>query len=234
MSVYCEWEDPDNDVIVGVHSNISSSAVFSGIYSKAKLYVPNGTTSLYEAQSWTSYFNSIEEYTPDSVTETPVQCAAPTISFDGNRLVFSSDTEGAAYHYTITCDDVCSNAYSSDGIAALVAAYNISVYASADGYANSETATATLYFVNATFEKGENEETDVISVPSQRAIVVKSSGNMITVNGLDAGEYVEVYNLNGVKIATAVADYDSATVPVDRADNVVIVRIGNQSLKVKL
>ncbi len=230
MSVSCEWESLDN-------VDISTSNSFYGIYSKAKLYVPNGTTAIYEAQSWTSYFNVIEEYTPEGMS-VPESCATPSVSYENGHLIFSSGTEGASYHYTISSDDVCTSAYSEDGDIILAAAYYIKVYASAEGYANSKTATATLYFVEGTVDSStddeEGEETS-ISAAEVRGLVVTSNGNTITVSGLEEGETVEAYDLSGIKLGSATANYGSASVAVGtNANGVAILRIGKQSLKVKL
>ncbi|MCD8302153.1 MAG: hypothetical protein LUC44_03940 [Prevotellaceae bacterium] len=235
MSVYCEWENLDN-----VNIDISSVyyPAFTGIYSKAKLYVPTGTIDMYAAQSWTSYFNSITEYTPDGMTVVPDACGTPSIGYENGHLIFSSGTEGASYHYTISNDDVCTSSYSEDGDIILAAAYYIKVYASAEGYANSKTATATLYFVEGTVDSSaddeEGEETS-ISAAEVRGLVVTSNGNAITVSGLEEGETVEAYDLSGIKLGSATASYGSASVPVrTNASGVAILRIGKQALKVKL
>ena len=54
--------------------------------------------------------------------------------------MFTSETAGAEYHYTITDADKASDAYSKDGKVTLSAAYHISVYATADGYSASDKA----------------------------------------------------------------------------------------------
>ena len=48
------------------------------------------------------------------------------------------------------------DALSENGEVSLSAAYNISVYATADGYTASDKAEATLYWINANLENGTN------------------------------------------------------------------------------
>ncbi len=70
--------------------------------------------------------------------------------------MFACETTGAKYHYTITDTDIKSDALSENGEVSLSAAYNISVYATADGYKASDKAEATLYWINANLDTGTN------------------------------------------------------------------------------
>lgn len=72
-------------------------------------------------------------------------CATPAIFYGAGKLKFSSETAGAKYHYTISDKDMATDALCEDGNVSLSAAYDISVYATADGYSASEKAKATLY-----------------------------------------------------------------------------------------
>ena len=83
-------------------------------------------------------------------------CATPSVSYESGKLKFSCETVGAEYHYTISDTDIASDAYSKDGNVSLSAAYDISVYATADGYSASEKTKATLYWVNANLENTTN------------------------------------------------------------------------------
>ena len=79
-------------------------------------------------------------------------CATPSIFYGAGKLKFSSETAGAKYHYPISDKDMATDALCEDGNVSLSAAYDISVYATADGYSASEKAKATLYWVNANLE----------------------------------------------------------------------------------
>ncbi|WP_418635119.1 leucine-rich repeat domain-containing protein, partial [Segatella hominis] len=99
-----------------------------------------------------SDYKYIYAWNPDETGEDnkPVtQCSTPSISYESGKLMFACETTGAKYHYTITDTDIKSDALSENGEVSLSAAYNISVYATADGYKASDKAEATLYWINA-------------------------------------------------------------------------------------
>ena len=65
-------------------------------------------------------------------------CAAPTISVAGNRLTFGCETEGVTYHYTVSSTFEKSGEGNS---VELQNVYKVTVYATKDDYAQSETVT---------------------------------------------------------------------------------------------
>ena len=220
MTVTCQWKDLDNTYV--------GSDVFMGIFSEAQLYVPIGTSEKYKNKKpWSEFKYIIED---GGISVPLVQCEMPVINYSGNKLTFTSQTEGAEYHYTIANDDVRSDAYSEDGVITLSANYKISVYASADGCINSETATAKLYFIDAKLD----DATDVLQIEKHRGVLISTEGNNISICGLDDNEKVYLYNLQGMSLAEATAC--AGTVRLNTTDrmDVVIVKIGNQSIKVRL
>lgn len=134
-------------------------------------------------------YKYIYAWNPDeSGDDKPVTpCATPSISYESGELKFASETAGAEYHYTITDADMVSDAYSKEGKVSLSAAYNISVYATADGYAASEKTEATLYWINA------NLETANINLAKTRGIVASAHDGIVSISGLDNGEVVKFY-----------------------------------------
>ena len=218
--VTCQWDNLDG-IDVG-------SDAFDNIFSEARLYVPKGTTEIYKAKEpWSNFKYIIED---NDVTEDAEKCQTPTISYSDKKLTFTSPTEGAKYHYTITDDDVKTEAYTEDGIIDLSATYEISVYASADGYRNSDRATATLYFINA----GLENTTGVVQIEQQRGVLISTNGGYISVSGLDDNEKVYLYNLQGISLAEGTACAGIATLNAGNEKGIVIVKIGEQSIKVKL
>lgn len=218
--VTCQWDNLD-----GI--NVGSDA-FDNIFSEARLNVPKGTTEIYKAKEpWSKFKYIIED---NDVTEDAEKCQTPTISYSDKKLTFTSPTEGAKYHYTITDDDVKTEAYTEDGIIDLSAIYEISVYASADGYRNSDRATATLYFINA----GLENTTGVVQIEQQRGVLISTNGGYISVSGLDDNEKVYLYNLQGISLAEGTACAGIATLNAGNEKGIVIVKIGEQSIKVKL
>ncbi len=220
QEVTCQWDNLDGIDV--------SSHTFDNIFSEAKLYIPKGTTAMYKAKEpWNNFKYIIEE---NDVTEDAEKCQTPTISYSDKKLTFTSPTEGAKYHYTITDDDIKTEAYSEDGIISLSATYKISVYASADGYKNSDRATATLYFINA----GLENTTDVLQIEEQRGVLISTEGNNISISGLADNEKVYLYNLQGISLAEGTACAGTVNLNAGNEQGVVIIKIGEQSIKVKL
>ena len=65
-------------------------------------------------------------------------CVTPTISYKNGKLSYNCETEGAICHTTITNEDIKS--FDGNEID-LTVTYNISVYATKDGYFDSDVAT---------------------------------------------------------------------------------------------
>lgn len=216
--VTCEWENPA-DVQ-------AASDAFGDIYSECRLHVPSGTTSLYKSTEPWSIFKYIIEDGGQVVD--PVKCAAPVITYDDNSLVFSCETEGAEYHYSIMASDAVEDGFSADGRVSIGASYGISVYASAEGYLNSDVVKATLCFINAELN------TSGISLTEQRGIVVSTRGGIITISGLADGEQVAVYSLGGVMLSSGRSIAGSVTLNAGGAAGVVIVKTAGSSIKVRL
>lgn len=169
-----------------------------------------------------SYIYASKESGEDTKVE---QCAAPTISYSDGKLQFASTTENAKYHYTITDTDFANDAYSEDGTVTLSAAYNISAYATADGYSTSEKSTATLYWINA------NLETTNINPTQMRGIVVSSRDGIVSLSGLDQSENVSFYTPDGTQISKVKAIGGVASQAVS-SYSVVIAKVGGQAIKI--
>jgi len=105
------------------------------------LYVPQGTKSKYQAKEGWKLFNNIVEGTGgggDTPSPSGSKCAKPVISFADGKLSFSCATDGVAFVYTISNDDVKSG---SGNEIMLGMTYHVSVYATKAGLDNSEAAT---------------------------------------------------------------------------------------------
>ena len=174
---------------------------FEGKYCKSNyedLNIP--TTSIIKVpakylQGYKNAFGSDYKYiyawNPDETGDDnkPVtQCSTPSISYESGKLMFACETTGAKYYYTITDTDIKSDALSENGEVSLSAAYNISVYATADGYKASDKAEATLYWINANLDNGTN-----INMVKTRGVVASAHDGIVTLSGLDNGEVVKFY-----------------------------------------
>jgi len=150
----------------------------------------------------------------------------PTISYVAGKLKFSCNTEGAEYHYTLTDSDVKNDAAYSDGTVNLDACYKITAYATADGYMQSEKAMATLYWINA------NLETTNINKVQSRGVVASCNDGVIRISGLDEGETVMFYGIDGILMGSQPATAGEVMYAVGSSRNVVIAKIGDDAIKI--
>ena len=199
------------------------------------LYIP--TTSIIKVpteylQEYKDAFGSDYKYiyawNPDETGEDskPVtQCSTPSISYESGKLMFACETTGAKYHYTITDTDIKSDALSENGEVSLSAAYNISVYATADGYKASDKAEATLYWIDANLDNGTN-----INMVRTRGVVASAHDGIITLSGLDNGEVVKFYAADGKYLGSSVAANGAASYAVN--ESLVIAKVGKDSIKI--
>ena len=141
------------------------------------------------------------------------------------RLKFSCDTEGAKYYYTISDKDIATDALSEDGNVLLSAAYNISAYATADGYITSKNAEATLYWINANLENVTN-----INQTRTRGVVASAHDGIVCISGLDNGEVVKFYAADGKLIGSSSAVDGTASCAV--SETMVIAKFGDNAIKV--
>ena len=158
-------------------------------------------------------------------TKPVTQCATPSVSYESGELKFASETAGAEYHYTITDADMASDAYSKEGKVTLSAAYNISVYATADGYKASDKAKATLYWIDANLDTGTN-----INMVKTRGVVASAHDGIVTLSGLDNGEVVKFYATDGKYLGSSVAANGAASFAVN--ESLVIAKVGKDSMKI--
>ena len=154
-------------------------------------------------------------------------CATPSVSYESGKLKFTCETAGAEYHYTITDADMASNAYNKEGKVTLSAAYNISVYATADGYTASDKAEATLYWINANLDNGTN-----INQVRTRGVVASAHDGIISLSGLDDGEVVKFFAADGKYLGSTVAANGAASYAV--SESLVIAKVGKDSIKIAM
>ena len=213
---------------------------FKGKYcnsSYTDLYIP--TTSIIKVpteylQGYKNAFGSSYKYIyawnpsesgDDNDSVTP--CATPSVSYESGKLKFACETSGAKYHYTITDTDIKTDALNENGEVSLSAAYNISVYATADGYNASDKAEATLYWINANLENGTN-----INQVRTRGVVASAHDGIISLSGLDDGEVVKFFAADGKYLGSTVAANGTASYAV--SESLVIAKVGKDSIKIAM
>lgn len=182
--------------------SLGSDVFNKSLMNQVWLYVPKGSYEAYRTADVWGDFEMIKTIGSDEPQEPkdPEPCSAPTITYTSGNLSFESSTPGAEYHYTINDADVATDKYNTDGKVQLNGKLDISVYATADGYKASDKATATLYWLNA--EGGD--DTNNINLVKTRGVMVTTDSD-ITISGLNDGEVVTFYSVNGVNLGSAKA-----------------------------
>ena len=190
------------------------------------LYVPKESISDYQNTTpWNNfvYIKSLDEESP-----TTPKCNTPIISYKNGVLEYSSDTENAEFHYVISSSDM------KEGIGKytnLSVIYNVSVYASKDGFLNSDVATATLCWIDAS-PKTEGITNGVAQIAA-RPVLVKTDNGFITVEGVDDRTNVSVYTTDGKQVGSTISQNNIATIATSiQPGSIAIVKVGDKAVKV--
>ena len=196
-------------------------------FANATLYVPQGTKTIYEnTGGWKNFF-IIKEGIPTNNEEHSfiAQCSTPSIIYNEGSLYYQSSTEGAKFYSTITSPDFKSG---ESEATILEARYDISVFAAAEGYRNSETATATLYWLK---DSGSLDNMTNINTSKMRGIIASSNDGTITLSGLKENEQVKFYTLEGIIIGQTRAINGIASYATS-ANQTIIAKFGNSNIKI--
>jgi hypothetical protein len=191
------------------------------------LYVPSSSIDIYKAdKNWGKFFD-IQPLNEEG-QYSPAKCKKPIINYDNKRISFSSNTPNVIFHHTITSPDIITGV--NDGEILLSALYRISVYASRAGYDDSDETIAYLYWTEANLESS-----DIQTVRANaRGLLIQSSDGFITISGLDNNETVSMYTVEGCLIENSKSISGTAIFNVGRTDKAVIIKIGNESIKIAL
>ena len=195
------------------------------------LTVPKGSLTAYQqADQWKEFLFVEEEEGPDIEPTPSEKCATPTISYANGKLTFKCETEDAVCQSTITDTDIAS--YSGNEVD-LTVTYTITVYATREGYANSDTITATLCWIEAVpYTEGLEEDPTQITTKAL-PVLIQAQAGFITVQGLEAGTEVSAYNTSGMLLDTIISGQETATLRTKLpAGSTAIVKIGDKAVKV--
>ena len=205
----------------------TSAEAFKDAYIEyATLYVPAASLEDYKSTAPWSGFGTIVALEGDA-PETP-KCETPTIAYDNGKLAFSCATEGAEFVSEITDEDIKKH---YDSKVELKAAYQISVYATATGYDNSETATATLCWIDT--DPKTEDITDKMAEVAAYPVLIQSQDGQISVQGVADKAKVEVYTIGGVEAGSGIATNGTVTINTSmNSGEIAIVKIGGKSVKV--
>ena len=142
----------------------TSSDAFEDSYIEyVTLHVPSESVISYSTAAPWKDFMSIVALS----NETPqiLQCAKPTIAFKNGKLHCTCETADVEYVYSIT--PTASSGKSKDGTIELGTAFTVRVYATREGYLDSETATLTINMAQV----GDITGDGVISIADVTALV---------------------------------------------------------------
>ena len=189
----------------------------------ATLHVPAEAIESYKvAEYWKDFKEivAIEDYEAK-------KCATPRIKYESGKISFSCDTEGAKFLSKIMDTDIRN--YDSNTIN-LSVAYQIKVYATAPDHVSSDTARATLCWIDSApkMDIGNNTQYEIVGSP----ILIQSNDGAINIQGVKAGTPVSVYDLSGVLRNSVVSKGDDVTLKTkQKKGETTIVHIGDKTIK---
>lgn len=211
-----------------------SSAFEESYIEYATLHVPTNALNDYKTTTPWSGFGTIKSLEGGDQPEEPEVkiCATPTISYKEGKLVFACETEGAEFISEITCDDIRKH-YEAE--VPLTTTYTVTVRATKVGYDDSETATATLCWIECTHENVEGDDSYALTtIPAMRLLVQAQPGGVITLQGATATLPVAIFTTDGTQVASGTLEPD-ATLSLATglsAGEVAVVKLGVKSVKV--
>ncbi len=221
--IYCLADDVPN----------TSRNTFEDSYPEfITLHVPESSISAYhDAVPWCNFKSFVPLQSGDIPDDPELEkCAMPTISYENGELLFSCDTEGAEFVYEINDTDV-KKGYEEK--VKLTATYYISVYATKPGYNKSETATATLCWIDVeptvTYGSGA---TAMHSIKAQ-SVLIQSSNGLLTIEGAAEETTISIYDVNGMLEGQGISRSGQTIIPTNMKPNsVAIVKVGEKAVKV--
>ena len=187
----------------------------------ATLHVPESAINAYKTTEPWSAFGTFKTLEGTEVAKN--KCETPTIAFIDGKLTFSCATEDVEYVSEVKCSDV-SKYYTNE--ISLAACYDISVTAMKTGFANSDVATAKLYWLTSSGTLDSS-----INAAKTRGVVIQSAAGFITISGLDSSEQVDFFSSDGKALGSAKAMGGTATFAA-QSGSVVVAKIGKESVKI--
>ena len=161
------------------------------------------------------------------------KCATPIISYTDKKLTYTCETEDVVYHSAITDTDIAN--YESNEVS-LSATYEISVYATKDGYENSDVATATLVWTDAVFTETTPETpTSAKAIAESIPMLISAQNGTITVRGEQNGLPLTVFTADGKMLGSATIKDGQASIATNlQRGEIAIVKVGSKSVKIKM
>ncbi len=109
--------------------------------------------------------------------------------------------------------------------------YTVTVYATKTGYENSETATATLCWIDVD-PRTEGIENGVANVKAM-PVLIQAEDGVLRITGAPEGVTICVYDAGGKLVGSAKASSDTTLVPTTLPNgSIAIVKMGEKAVKV--
>ena len=118
----------------------TQSDAFANSYIEyATLHVPDASIDLYKgAEPWRNFKEIVG--LDGTIPETP-KCAMPTIQIVDGKMKLSCETEGVTFVTSYTSDGLSNSTLDDEIVLAGTTTCHVSVYATKEGYENSDVAT---------------------------------------------------------------------------------------------
>lgn len=160
------------------------------------------------------------------------KCSKPTISYVNGKLVFSSQTDDVHFVSTISSRDcvtsVVSESIDLDGV------YDISVYASKQGYENSDVAEATLIWTNGCIKDESITEINENSMQNSPIFVIQN-GNFLCIKSSKSLVSVDLYSSNGIRLKSIKTNDNELNIDIsENVGNLVILQVNGHNAKIIL
>ena len=116
-----------------------TDAFFNSLIEYAKLHVPDSSIDAYKTTAPWSEFGTISGL--DGTIPETQKCATPTIQIVDGKLKLSCETEGVTFVTSYTSDGFSDSTLDDEIVLAGTTTCHVSVYATKEGYENSDVAT---------------------------------------------------------------------------------------------
>lgn len=150
--VYCLAEqlaDYQNSKVNG--GLYADSDAFVGSMKQATLHVPAGSVDAYRAVGPWKSFKAIVAINDDEIPTIP-KCAAPVVTYANGKVEFTCETEGVEFVSNVIVEDAKSY---HDSSITFSQTYKVTVYATKEGYENSDVVTKDIKLFGGSDVQGD-------------------------------------------------------------------------------
>ncbi len=204
------------------------------------LHVPLSAINDYKSVAPWSGFSKIisieggEDSNPTPEPQPTEKCALPEISWADGTLSFKCSTPHAIFHYSIASSDVQEGVGNS---VSLSVTYEISVFATAENYQDSDTSYGFLcwaYQEPKQYEGIDINSTSILQNSSQ-PIFIQAYNGQLTISGAEIGTDVFAFDLSGRQLIKETIDSTSKTLNTTfQKGDIVLLKIDDRTLKIRI